>query len=154
MQKFLYNHHQQQQISRDRHLFKQYFSGKYSVKRCNLADRNGYSSNFCHLYWKVISYSWSRTCPNIRQEFMKKYFEMLSNCMQQVTSSSPVFLLRNYTYLIGTFRSNCTELRNKSVEQELEHGEVCGLHRKDGIKLINSRDKRKVLMIFKSCTKL
>ena len=56
-------------------------------------------------------------------------------------------LLRNYTYLIGTLRSNRVGAGHKVVQKKLKRGEVYGLQSNNGTKLIKWKDKRDVLMI-------
>ena len=56
-------------------------------------------------------------------------------------------LLRNYTYLIGTLRSNRAESEHAVVQKKLKCSEVYGLQNEEGIKLIMWKDKRDVLMI-------
>ena len=130
-------------------LFKQYIPGKahkYGVKIYKLVATNGYTWNFMIYTGKqdpTAGLGHAQTIVLYLADGLLECHRTLVVDNFFTSISLAEILLRNDTYLIGTLRSNRPGSGHGVLRKKLKRGEVYGLQRNNGTKVIKWKDKRK-----------
>jgi hypothetical protein len=115
-----------------------------------VADTNGYTWN-CIIYTGKqnpttgLGHSQAVTMQLLKDLFGCYRTVVANNFFTSITLAKRLF--ENDTYLIRRLRSNRIGFGKAVVQKQLKKGEIYGLQNGDGLKLIQWKDKREVLMI-------